>query len=288
MLEDSSFMTHVVRLALEEDVGRGDLTTESVVDPATEGRAVLIAKEELVLAGLPVFKKTFWEVDPGLTFRDFFGEGDLIPADAEICRLTGRLGSMLKGERTALNFLQRMSGIATMTRRYVDKVKKTKAKILDTRKTVPGLRQLDKYAVRIGGGHNHRFGLYDGILIKDNHIVAAGSITRAIDLARRGATHTIRIEVEVEDLQGVREACKAGADAILLDNMEPQELENAVEVIDGTALVEASGGITLDTVAAVAMTGVDLISVGALTHSPKAADLSLAFISDEGLPQAGK
>ena len=269
----------VVRRALEEDLGPGDATTHAIVAPDSEGEAILIARADLTLAGMALFKRTFFEVDPALVFVEHYKEGDLAPQGATVCRISGRLASILSGERTALNFLQRMSGIATLTRRYVGKVKGTRARILDTRKTAPGLRWCDKYAVRMGGGYNHRFGLFDGILIKDNHIAAAGSISKAVLLARKGVAHTLRVEVEVEDLSGVSEACRAGADIILLDNMTPSEMKEAVSLINGAALVEASGGITLNTVKEIASTGVDLISVGALTHSPEAADFSLE-ISD--------
>jgi len=265
----------MIKLALEEDIGAGDVTTDAVIDPELKGEAYLVAREELVLAGMAVFKSVFLEVGPETKFEEYYGDGDLIPPEARVCLLRGRLTSILRGERTALNFLQRMSGIATLTRRYMERVRPAKVRILDTRKTAPGLRWFDKYAVRMGGGTNHRFGLSDGILIKDNHIAAAGSISSALSLAKRYAPHTLKIEVEVEDLAGVEEACRAGADAILLDNMRPEDLRKAVELVDGAAMTEASGGITLDTVEDIAGTGVDMISVGALTHSAKAADFSL-------------
>jgi len=265
----------MVRLALAEDMGPGDATTRAVVDPQTPGEAILIAREKMILAGMAVFKRTFLEVDPTLTFVARYKDGDAVPEGSTVCRIKGRLAPILSGERTALNFLQRMSGIATLTRRYVKEIEGTKAKILDTRKTAPGLRWCDKYAVRTGGGQNHRFGLFDGILIKDNHIAAAGSISKAVSKARIGSAHTLKVEVEVEDLAGVKEALLAGADIILLDNMTPLEMKEAVGLINGAALVEASGSVTLDTVKKIASTGVDFISVGALTHSPAAADFSL-------------
>lgn len=275
MIDFGPMGDRMIRLALEEDLGSGDVTTDAVIDPDLKGEACLIAREELVLAGMLVFQKVFSELDPETAFEEYYGDGDLIPPDTRVCLLKGRLAPILRGERTALNFLQRMSGIATLTRQYVEQVAPCKVKILDTRKTAPGLRWFDKYAVRMGGGCNHRFGLSDGVLIKDNHIAAAGSISRAVHLAKKQASHTLRIEVEVEDLAGVAEACRAGADAILLDNMDPAQLVKAVQLIKGAALIEASGGITLDTLTDVAGTGVDMISVGALTHSPKAADFSL-------------
>ena len=270
----------MIKLSLEEDLGAGDVTTDAIIDSDLKGEAYLIAREELVLAGMAVFKSVFLEVDPGIEFEEYYGDGDLIPPETRVSLLKGRLASILKGERTALNFLQRMSGIATLTHRYVEKVRPATVRILDTRKTAPGLRWFDKYAVRMGGGSNHRFGLSDGILIKDNHIAAAGSISSALSFARRNAPHTPKIEIEVEDLAGVEEACRGGADAILLDNMNSEELRRAVELVDGSAMTEASGGITLDTVEDIARTGVDMISVGALTHSAKAADFSLEIRND--------
>ena len=265
----------MVRLALEEDLGPGDATTRAVVDPHTPGDAILIAREEMILAGMAVFKRTFLEVDATLAFVTRYEDGEVVPEGATVCRIKGRLASILSGERTALNFLQRMSGIATLTRRYVEAIQGSRATILDTRKTAPGLRWCDKYAVKTGGGQNHRFGLFDGILIKDNHIAAAGSISKAVSKARKGSAHTLKVEVEVEDLAGVKEACLAGADIILLDNMTLLEMKEAVGLINGAALVEASGGVTLDAIKEIASTGVDYISVGALTHSPAAADFSL-------------
>ena len=269
----------MVRLALEEDMGPGDATTRAVVDPHTPGDAILIAREEMILAGMAVFKRTFLEVDATLAFVTRYEDGEVVPEGATVCRIKGRLASILSGERTALNFLQRMSGIATLTRRYVEAIKGSRATILDTRKTAPGLRWCDKYAVKTGGGQNHRFGLFDGILIKDNHIAAAGSISKAVSKARKGSAHTLKVEVEVEDLAGVKEACLAGADIILLDNMTLLEMKEAVGLINGAALVEASGGVTLDAIKEIASTGVDYISVGALTHSPAAADFSLEISS---------
>ena len=269
----------MVRLALEEDLGPGDATTRAVVDPHTPGDAILIAREEMILAGMAVFKRTFLEVDATLAFVTRYEDGEVVPEGATVCRIKGRLASILSGERTALNFLQRMSGIATLTRRYVETIQGSRATILDTRKTAPGLRWCDKYAVKTGGGQNHRFGLFDGILIKDNHIAAAGSISKAVSKARKGSAHTLKVEVEVEDLAGVKEACLAGADIILLDNMTLLEMKEAVGLINGAALVEASGGVTLDAIKEIASTGVDYISVGALTHSPAAADFSLEISS---------
>jgi len=278
MIEQNPLLKRIIRFALEEDLGAGDVTTDAVIGPEMNGKATLLAREEMVLAGLPVFKQVFDEIHPGINFEEFFKEGDLVPAEAKVCILTGPLALILRGERTALNFLQRMSGIASLARQYVEKAGTPKVQILDTRKTVPGHRWLDKYAVRTGGGANHRFCLSDGVLIKDNHIAAAGSITRAVELARNNAPHTVKVEVEVEDLPGVEEALKAGADIIMLDNMNQKQMKEAVHIVKGRAKLEASGGINLSTIKGVAETGVDFISVGALTHSPKAADFSLEII----------
>ena len=278
-----SSISRLVRYALEEDLGSGDATTRATVSPNAPGEAILIARESLILAGMAVFKQTFLEIDPTLIFVERYKDGEAVPAGSTVCRIRGRLAAILSGERTALNFLQRMSGIASLTRRYVEIIRGSQAKILDTRKTAPGLRWFDKYAVRTGGGHNHRFGLFDGILIKDNHIAAAGSISKAVSLAKERSPHTLRVEVEVEDLSGVKEACEAGADIILLDNMTPAAMKEAVQLINGRALVEASGGITKDTIEEIARTGVDFISVGALTHSPAAADFSLEINRDRGV-----
>ncbi len=275
MIEQKQYLDRIIRLALEEDLGSGDLTTRAVVDPGLSGRASLIAREGLILAGLFVFKRVFTEVNPDIVFEEFFKDGEFVPEGRQICLVSGLLQHILTAERTALNFLQRMSGIATLTSKYVEKLGASRARVVDTRKTAPGLRLLDKYAVTKGGGYNHRFGLFDGVLIKDNHIAAVGSIEKAVKLAREKSSHTIKIEVEVEDLAGVEAALEAGADTILLDNMNPEQLREAVNLVNGRTLVEASGGITLETIEEIGKTGVDLISVGALTHSAKAADLSL-------------
>ena len=279
MIENDPAVRRIVQSAIEEDLGSGDLTTEAIVGNEAKGKATLVAREGLVLAGLPVFEMVFFAMSPEIKINATYRDGDSVPAGESVCILKGPLSSILQGERTALNFLQRMSGIATLTRKYVERAGPTKTKILDTRKTVPGLRVLDKYAVRIGGGFNHRFGLFDGVLIKDNHITAAGSISRAVELAKKNTPHTVKIEVEVEELAGVMEAVETGVDTILLDNMKPEEVKKAVELVKGRAALEASGGINLDTVKAMANTGVDFISIGALTHSARAADFSLEIIS---------
>jgi nicotinate-nucleotide pyrophosphorylase (carboxylating) len=272
-------MTTAIQRALAEDIGGGDVTTAATVDPDAQGKASLIAREDLVLAGWPVFRQVFLELDGDIRFQRFFDDGQAVSAGGRVCELSGRLSAILKGERTALNFVQRMSGISTLTRQYVDRTADTGVRILDTRKTAPGLRAFDKYAVRIGGGTNHRFGLYDGVLIKDNHIAAAGSIGAAVASARRKSPHTLKVETEVEDLAGVEEALQAGADIILLDNMSVDQLREAVKRVNGRAMLEASGGVDLESVRAVAETGVDAVSVGALTHSARAVDLSLEIDS---------
>lgn len=265
----------LIRCALEEDIGAGDRTTAAVLTGQESGTARAMAKADMVLAGIDVFRETFLLLDPDIQFTNCLEDGREIKRGEILAALSGRLASILTAERTALNFLQRMSGIATLTRQYVAAVSGTRARILDTRKTVPGLRSLDKYAVRVGGGDNHRFALYDGVLIKDNHITAAGGITPAIQRARQKIAHTLKIEVEVKNIGEVREALSAGADAIMLDNMTPEAMSEAVRLIGGKVPVEASGNVTLATVRQIAETGVDYISVGALTHSVTAADISL-------------
>jgi len=278
MIENQIWLDRIIRTALEEDLGGGDLTTDAIIDPETRGKAALEARQPMVLAGLPVFSRVFQLLCSEIAFEYFFQDGRHVSPGEKVCLLSGPLSAILKAERTALNFIQRMSGIATLTKSYVDKVGPLKVKVLDTRKTAPGLRLLDKYAVRMGGGFNHRLGLSDGILIKDNHIMAAGSITRAVALARENVPHTLKVEVEVEDLSGVEEAIQAGADAILLDNMSLDEMRKAVHLSGGRVTMEASGNVNLHNIEEIAQTGVDLISVGALTHSASAVDLSLELI----------
>jgi nicotinate-nucleotide pyrophosphorylase (carboxylating) len=265
----------LIRCALEEDIGPGDVTTAAVLTEQETGTGHAVAKADLVMAGIAIFRETFLFLDPDVRFTKCLEDGCEIMRGEVMAELSGKLTSILTAERTALNFLQRMSGIATTTRRYVQVVAGTSARILDTRKTAPGLRVLDKYAVRIGGGLNHRFALYDGVLIKDNHVTAAGGITPAIQRARQKISHTLKIEVEVKNIDDVREALAAGADAILLDNMATEAMSEAVRLIGGMVPVEASGNVTLANVRQIAETGVDFISVGALTHSASAADISL-------------
>ncbi|MGZ6223746.1 MAG: carboxylating nicotinate-nucleotide diphosphorylase, partial [Syntrophales bacterium] len=266
---------NVVQSALEEDVGAADITTTAALTGEETGRAVAIAKADVVVAGIDVFKETFLLLDPSVKFKGCCEDGDVVEKGGCIAEISGNLSRMLTAERVALNFLQRMSGIATLTWRYVDEVKGTKAKILDTRKTAPGLRYLDKYAVKIGGGHNHRFGLYDGVLIKDNHIAAAGGISQALARVRRSLPHTLKVEIEVKNLLELEEAINSGADVIMLDNMSLEDMGKAVAATGGRVPLEASGNVSLANVRKIAETGVDFISVGALTHSVAAADISL-------------
>ena len=271
----------VVRQAIEEDLGWGDVTTDSLIDPALRATGAIIAREPGVLAGREVAARVFTLIDPSVEVTPHKADGESLAKGDRVLTVGGPAASLLRAERTALNFLQRLSGVATQTRRYVDRLEGLPAKVIDTRKTTPGLRSLEKYAVRCGGGHNHRHGLGDGVLIKDNHLVALGlaglGIADAVRRARAGIPHTIKIEVEADTLDQVKEALEAGSDLILLDNMTPEELRTAVQMADGRAVLEASGGITLETIREVAETGVDLISVGALTHSVRALDLSLDF-----------
>ncbi len=261
--------------ALEEDIGAADVTSNAILTGKENGAARTIAKSGLVVAGGVVFRETFRQVNPNLTFTILVAEGQEVGSGTLLAEISGSLKSILMAERTALNLLQRMCGIATATRAFVRAVAGTEARILDTRKTAPGLRFLDKYAVRIGGGQNHRFALYDGVLIKDNHIAAAGGIMEAVRRARRGIAHTLKIEVEVRNLGGLEEALAAGADVIMLDNMGTDDMKTAVAATAGRVPLEASGNVTLDNVRAIAATGVSFISVGALTHSVHAADISL-------------
>jgi len=272
----------VIRTALEEDIGAGDITTDAALDGDETGIARATAKTEMVVAGIDVFGQAFLTFDPSLRFTAQRLDGEKVGPGELLAEITGRLASILTAERTALNLLQRMSGIATMTRRYVEAVEGTRVKILDTRKTAPGLRILDKYAVRVGGGHNHRFALYDGVLIKDNHIAAAGGIGPALMRVRARIPHILKIEVEVKSGAELEEALAAGADAVMLDNMSLAEMARAVTRVAGRIPLEASGNMTLERVREVANTGVDLISVGALTHSVTAADISLNVTQAEG------
>ena len=265
----------IIENALAEDIHTGDITTLAVVRGGRAARAILKAKEEMVLAGIDVAARVFRLLDERIVFTPAFADGDRLAPGDIIARITGDAALLLQGERVALNLLQRMCGIATLTARYVEAVRGTKARVVDTRKTTPGLRILEKYAVRVGGGTNHRTGLYDGVLIKENHITAAGGLTEAVRRAKSYIPHTLKVEVETETLAQVAEALAAGADIIMLDNMDTSAMREAVALIAGRALVEASGGVNLESIRGIAETGVDIISVGALTHSARAMDISM-------------
>lgn len=270
-------LNDLIEKALKEDVGTGDITTLSTIpaDKTITGR--FIAKETGILCGVDVVRAVFAFVDPSIVLEFANKDGDKIVKGDVIATVSGLARSILTGERLALNLLQHMSGVATRTFEAVEKVKGTNARIADTRKTTPGLRVLEKYAVKCGGGSNHRFNLADGVLIKDNHIEAAGGITAAVEMARRNIPHTLKIEVEIETFEQLEEALAAGADIIMLDNMSNEDMKKAVEIVAGRAITEASGNMGEKDLRAVAKTGVDLISIGALTHSVKALDISLKF-----------
>jgi nicotinate-nucleotide pyrophosphorylase (carboxylating) len=265
----------LIKTALEEDIGPGDITTMSTIAPEARATGLFRAKRDGVVAGLIVIEKVFAFIDPAVRVRCLAKDGDAVTKGQVVAEADGPVRSLLLGERTALNFLQRLSGTATLARRYVDAVKEFPCKIIDTRKTTPGFRTLEKYAVRMGGATNHRFGLYDAALIKDNHIAAAGSIIEAVRQVRRHAPFMAKVEVECSNLDQVREAIEAAADVIMLDNMNVEQMAEAVRVVAKRASVEASGGINMDTVRQVAATGVDFISVGALTHSAASLDFNM-------------
>ncbi len=267
----------IIKNALEEDLAWGDITTESTIPKDTISKANLIAKEEGIICGIDVFEKVMHTLDENISITKYFGDGDNIKKGNLIAELKGNARNILSAERVALNLLQRMSGIATQTANIVKKVIDTDVCIADTRKTTPNLRILEKYAVKVGGGSNHRFNLADGVLIKDNHINASGSITKAVTSARKNIPHTIKIEVETETLEQVKEALNCGADIIMLDNMDIPTMKKAVELINGRAITEASGNMGEKDLLEVALTGVNIISVGSLTHSVKAMDISLKF-----------
>lgn len=267
-----------IRAALEEDVGAGDVTTLATVPEGTRARARLVAKEPLRLAGLPAFQRVFQLLDPEhLRWELHARDGEDLAAGTVVLHVEGDARTLLVGERTALNFIQRLSGTASLTARWTGRLAGTRARLIDTRKTTPGLRALEKYAVRVGGGANHRGGLFDGVLIKENHIRAAGGLAEAVRAARARVPHVLKVQVEVTDLDELDEALRAGADAVLLDNMALDAMAEAVRRADGRVLLEASGGVTEERLEAIAATGVDLISAGALTHSARAVDLSFLF-----------
>lgn len=272
-------LARLVTIALEEDLGRGDVTTAATVPWATTGEAALAARRPLVMSGLFVFREVYAQVDPTLEVIEVTADGDELAAGAIAARVRGRAASLLQGERVALNFVQRMSGIATLARAFVDALPAGgHTRIADTRKTTPGLRALERYAVRCGGVHNHREDLSSAVLIKDNHVAAAGGVTIAIRRARTHAPHTSRIECEVDTMEQLKEAIEAGADIVLLDNFDDASLRAAVALVAGRAIIEVSGGVTLERTPRIAAAGVDVISVGALTHSAPAADLGLDWV----------
>ncbi len=274
----------IIELALEEDIKSGDITTDAIIPDDALGQADFLVKEDGVIAGLEVVERIFRIFDEELHFHKYASDGEKVTVGSKIATVNGNISSILKTERTALNFLQRMSGIATLTSQYTEAVKHTKVKILDTRKTAPGLRITDKMAVKLGGAENHRIGLFDMYLIKDNHIKAAGSIRKAVELVK---AHQIqeetdyKIEIEVSTPDQIEEVLAAGVDIIMLDNFKPEMMRTAVKMINGAALVEASGGITLATIREIAETGIDYISIGALTHSARALDISMKITSSD-------
>ncbi|MBX3071478.1 MAG: carboxylating nicotinate-nucleotide diphosphorylase [Thermomicrobiales bacterium] len=273
-------LTAIIDLALSEDIGSGDVTSNSTISPSREATATMLVKADGVVFGLDVARAVFERVDSSLEFVALVEDGSRVSFRTDIARVRGNARSILLGERVALNFIQRLSGVATVTAVYVAAVEGTNAQIVDTRKTTPGMRTLEKAAVRAGGARNHRFGLSDGVLIKDNHLAGVGGpdrVSRAVRLARSAAPHTLAIEVEVTTLDEVAEALAAEADIIMLDNMSIEDMSQAVALVAGRALLEASGGITLSNVSDVVRTGVDLISIGALTHSAPSLDISLDF-----------
>ena len=278
-----TFEDKLFRLALFEDVGSGDVTTLSVIPAAQRGSAVVFGREPFVLSGSKPFRRIFELLDPEIRIECPFPDGGRVAPNVPVFRIEGRVRTLLTGERTALNFAQRLCGIATLTRKMADAIAGTGCRLLDTRKTTPLWRVLEKEAVRHGGGTNHRFGLADGVLIKDNHIAAAGGIKEAVRRAREGAPHTLRTEVEVENLDELDEAIAAGADIVLLDNFPIDMLRSAAAIGKDRVTLEASGGVSLETVRAIAETGVDFVSCGALTHSARAIDLTMEFSTSTNL-----
>lgn len=274
MLDDIQ-IDRIIDLALDEDIQSGDITTEAIINKSQNADAFIKAKENGVIAGLPIAEKVFRKLDPDLIWNPLVNDGDKIKSSEILVKFSGNYSALLTAERTALNFLQRMSGIATQTNLFVSVIKDSKTKILDTRKTIPGHRLLDKYAVKMGGGTNHRIGLYDLVMIKDNHIKVAGNITNAVDQIRRKYGNKFRVEIETTNLDEVNEALKCNADIIMLDNMTNEAMDDAVKLINGRAQTEASGNMTIERIKSTAEIGVDFISIGMLTHSVKALDISM-------------
>ena len=267
-----------VAAALDEDLGQaGDITTDAIIPPDARGKAAIVARTEGVVAGLDLAEVAFRILDPEVNFTRVVADGQKVAAGGVIAKVEGNTRALLTGERTALNFLNRLSGIATLTASFVTVVEGTKARIACTRKTTPNLRAFEKYAVRAGGGVNHRFGLYDAVLVKDNHIAAAGGIANALKMIGSRIGHLVKIEVEVETLRQLEEALRYPIDAVLLDNMDVETMKKAVKLVNGRVVIEASGGVTLETVGEIAKAGVNVISVGALTNAPRSLDLSLEW-----------
>lgn len=266
---------NLIDLALEEDIGSGDITTEALIDPGSRGTGVIVAKEQLVVAGLEVARCVFERLDPNVDWQPAIVDGAPAASGDSLLTVTGELRALLTAERVALNFLQRLSGIATLVRSYARKIGTSRVRLVDTRKTTPGWRVLEKYAVRVGGAGNHRMGLYDGVLIKDNHIAACGGVSAAVTRIRRRVAHLMKIEIEAATLEQVSEALAAEVDVIMLDNMDVAQIRKAVKLIGGRALVEVSGGVTDADLRRLAQAGVDIISVGALTHAARSVDLSM-------------
>ena len=277
-IKENILIDKIVEQALLEDIGTGDITSESIVPYDLKAKGIIKTSEEGVVAGLDIIYLVFKKLDPEICFQSKIKDGKNILPGEVLAKISGSARTILKGERVALNFLQRMSGIATITSKFCQQVKDFPVRIIDTRKTTPGLRILEKYAVRMGGGYNHRFGLYDAVLIKDNHIVVAGGIKSAVNSVQKQISHTVKIEVEVENLSQLQEALKVQVDIIMLDNMDLETMKEAVKIVKGKTLIEASGEITLEKARKIAQIGVDLISVGALTHSVKALDISMKII----------
>ncbi len=267
----------LVRDALREDMPVSDITTDNIVPDDMKGKAVLLVKEESVISGLEIFAAVFEELG-GVEVEFNVSDGDLVPQNTEAAYLKGNLRNILKGERTALNFIMHLSGVATLTRKYVDAVEGTGVKIVDTRKTLPLMRLMEKKAVRDGGGYNHRFSLSDGVLIKDNHIAVAGSVRKAVELAKSGVHHLVKIEVEVQKLFQIEEAIESGADVIMLDNMNPEDIRRAIEIVRGRVPVEVSGGVNLENIKEIARYKPDFISIGKITHSAKGIDMSIEVV----------
>lgn len=275
MLLNKYILDYLIERAIKEDLGYGDITTDNLIAEDAETNAVIKIKEDGVVAGLDIARTVFNKYDSSLKFNALVDEGNKLKADTILAKVIGSTRSILKAERLVLNFMQRLSGIATKSREFVELVKDYPAQIVDTRKTTPTLRMLEKYAVKVGGAKNHRMGLYDTVMIKDNHLKAAGSIRNAVEIIKKNISHTTKIELEIDDLALLEDALEAEVDIILLDNMSPQELQKAVQIVSGRAILEASGGITKENAVEAAASGVDIISVGALTHQINSIDIAL-------------